>query len=198
MIASDKSTRDGSHSKRVVEGSWGTKVESLVSDLLDVVDMGEKSIVFSQWDDMLTIVEQALLANQIHYVKPKGQSKVGSCAKAFRGGDIPVLLLNVKSGAEGLTLIEATHVFMVEPLLHCGLDAQAINRVHRIGQTSTTYVHRYIIEDTIEVKIDALRMEKQETHEEDDLGPVSRKNETISAGGIDGGFSASELQEILK
>ena len=109
-----------------------------------------------------------------------------------------MLLLNVKSGAEGLTLVEATHVFMVEPLLHCGMDAQAINRVHRIGQTSKTYVHRYIIDDTIEVKIDKLRMEKQLSHEDDDLGPVSRNDETISAGGIDGGFSASELQEILK
>jgi len=173
-------------------------VERLVGDLLDVIDIGDKSIVFSQWEDLLTIVEQALIANQIDYLKPKGQANVGVCAKRFRGGDIPVLILNVKCGAEGLSLVEATHVFMVEPLLHCGLDAQAINRVHRIGQTSKTHVHRYIIEDTIEVKIDMMRMEMQETHEEDELGLVSRNNATISAGGIDGGFSATQLKEILK
>jgi E3 ubiquitin-protein ligase SHPRH len=148
--------------------------------------------------DLLTIVEQALIANQIEYVRPKGQSNIGACAKRFRGSDIPVLILNVKCGAEGLSLIEATHVFMVEPLLHCGLDAQAINRVHRIGQTSMTHVHRYIMEDTIEVKIDALRMEMQETHEEDELGLVTKDSAKISAGGIDGGFSASQLKEILK
>jgi E3 ubiquitin-protein ligase SHPRH len=149
-------------------------------------------------EDLLTIVEQALISNHIEYVRPKGQSGIGACAKRFRGSDIPVLILNVKCGAEGLSLIEATHVFMVEPLLHCGLDAQAINRVHRIGQKSVTHVHRYIVEDTIEVKIDALRMEMQENHEEDELGLVTKDYAKISAGGIDGGFSASQLKDILK
>jgi len=49
----------------------------------------------------------------------------------------------------------------------------------------------------IEVKIDALRMEMQENHEEDELGLVTKDDAKISAGGIDGGFSASQLKEIL-
>lgn len=50
MIASVKSKKDGSRSRRKVNGSWGTKVERLVGDLLDVTDIGDKSIVFSQWE----------------------------------------------------------------------------------------------------------------------------------------------------
>jgi hypothetical protein len=50
MIASVKNKKDGSRSKRKVKGSWGTKVERLVGDLLDVKDIGEKCIVFSQWE----------------------------------------------------------------------------------------------------------------------------------------------------
>lgn len=53
MIASSKNKNDGSSSKRNVNGSWGTKVERLVGDLLDVIDIGEKCIVFSQWEGKL-------------------------------------------------------------------------------------------------------------------------------------------------
>lgn len=210
----------------------GTKVDRLVADILDVVDLGEKSIVFSQWDDMLLIVEKALSANHISHVRAKGAKKFGGSIKTFRG-DCSVLLLNVKSGAEGLTLIEATHVFMIEPLLNCGLDIQAINRIHRyeswylvyfdknvildfgfirnkyffphtidsnfihrIGQTAKTYVHRYIVRNTIEEKIDKLRMERQE-HQMDEEEVDNKNNQVVRAGGIDGGFSQDELHEML-
>ena len=82
----------------------------------------------------------------------------------------------------------------MEPLLHCGLDLQAINRVHRIGQTSKTYVHRYIIKDTIEEKIDKLRMERQNQLDKE---IVEERNGEINADGIDGGFDTNELKEIL-
>eukprot|EP00980_Cylindrotheca_fusiformis_P031769 scaffold26933_cov196-Cylindrotheca_fusiformis.AAC.1 len=80
---------------------------------------------------------------------------------------------------------------MIEPLLHCGLDSQAINRVHRIGQTQKTYVHRYVIKDTIEEKIDAIRMERVATfenaEEEDSTFSAGKQSlGKIQAGGLDG------------
>ena len=197
MIASDRRKDDGSQRTRDIKGSWGTKVTRLVCDLVDVSDVGEKSIVFSQWEDMLWVVEQALIANNVGYVRVKSLKKIGDDIKRFRSNDCPVLLLNVKNGAEGLTLVEATHIFMVEPLLNCGLDSQAISRIHRIGQTRTTYVHRFLIEDTIEVKIDKLRVERQEDQLEDSINEARQKHD-IEGGGIDGGFSREELQDLLK
>lgn len=73
----------------------------------------------------------------------------------------------------------------------------AINRVHRIGQTSKTYVHRYLIENTIERKIDQIRMERQEDQIEDSISEARKKHD-VSAGGIDGGFSEKELEDILQ
>ena len=93
--------------------------------------------------------------------------------------------------------MEATHIFMVEPLLNCGLDSQAISRIHRIGQTRRTFIHRFLIEDTIEVKIDKLRMARQEDQIEDSIKKAREKHD-IEGGGIDGGFSQEELQELLK
>jgi hypothetical protein len=65
-------------------------------------------------------------------------------AGAGPGGAPPrVLLLLVKQGGNGLNLTEAQHVVLVEPLLDPGVEAQAVGRVHRIGQTRPTFVHRW-------------------------------------------------------
>ena len=197
MMATDKRRDDGSANDQRVKGSWGTKVHRLVSDILKVSDLGEKSIVFSMWEDMLDVVEEALNMNRVTYVRATSLAKIPESTKRFRCRDCSVLLLNVKNGAEGLTLVEATHIFMVEPLLNCGLDAQAINRVHRIGQRSKTTVHRYLIADTIEMKIDKFRMEHQEDQLEDSISEV--RKQAFKAGGIDGGFcSREELLQILQ
>jgi len=197
LIASDFSKDDGSKVLKEIEGQWGTKVDRLISDLLEVVEAGEKSVVFSQWDDMLAIMEHALTANSIHYVRPASIKKFGAAMRYFRTSNCHVLLLNIKHGAEGLTLVEANHVFMIEPLLNHSMDAQAINRIHRIGQTSKTYIHRYIIEDTIEVNIDRLRVERQ-CHDGEEEDFAMKKNQTLSAGGLDGGFDENELKTLLK
>jgi E3 ubiquitin-protein ligase SHPRH len=124
MMATDEWRDDGSAMDRRVRGSWGTNVTRLVADVLDVSDRGEKSIVFSMWEDMLDVVEEALHVNKVSYVRATSLAKIMSSTKRFRSSDCTVLLLNDKNGAEGLTILEATHIFVVEPLLNCGLDIQ--------------------------------------------------------------------------
>ena len=194
LIASNKRNDDGSNTRRKVQGSYGTKVTKVVEDILDVKDLGEKAVLFSQWEDMLDIVEDALNLNKVHSVRCRSLARIGSALNEFRSTDCTVLMLNVKNGAEGLTLTEARHVFMLEPLLNSAMDAQAINRICRIGQKHTTTVHRYVVEDTIETKIDALRLENVDDVIED----TKSTKHTVRAGGVDGGFSSeSELLELL-
>ena len=203
LIASEKRNDDGSKIKRKIEGCWGTKVDRLIADIIEVEEKAEKSIVFSQWDDMLIIMEHALTANNIQFVRPKTIKKFGDDMKLFRTNHCNVLLMHVKHGAEGLTLVEANHVFMIEPLLNHSVDSQAINRIHRIGQTQKTYIHRYLISDTIEIKIDKMRVDRHENDPESDdvflaRNRVKHKDNTIcAAGGLDGGFNQSELEELL-
>ena len=89
----------------------------LVSDLLDVVEKGEKAIIFSGWDDMLKIMEHALVANKIPYIRPKIIKRLGQYMKLYRTKRCNMLIMHIKHGAEGLTLVEANHIFLVEPLL---------------------------------------------------------------------------------
>ncbi|KAL7543822.1 hypothetical protein ACHAXR_013142, partial [Thalassiosira sp. AJA248-18] len=195
LLASNKSKKDGSRTSREVKGNWGTKVNHLIGDVLDALHMGDKGIIFSQWDEMLEIAATALSSNNVFFIRPRSGKNFGEDIKRFQISDVPILLMNVKNGAEGLTLTEANHIFMIEPILNCGLDMQAINRIHRIGQASKTYVHRYIVANTVEERIDEIRMERQENHFEDDL--QLQKKHSIKGGGIDGGFDVSELQQLF-
>jgi E3 ubiquitin-protein ligase SHPRH len=64
------------------------------------------------------------------------------------------LLLNIKQGGQGLTLNEATHMFLADPLLSDAQRAQVISRIHRVGQTRETTVHDYVTVKTVEEAID--------------------------------------------
>lgn len=197
FLANDEKKQEATPKKvsRDIKGDFGSKVNRLVADVMDSIQLGDKGIVFSQWEEMLDVVTEALRSNQIQFIRPKSGKRFGEDIKRYRSGSCPVLLMNVKNSAEGLTLTEATHCFMLEPLLNCGLDAQAINRIHRIGQTRKTFVHRYIVENTIEEKIDVIRIERQENHFENDIEEQQRH--AIKGGGLDGGFDESELRQLF-
>jgi hypothetical protein len=185
-----------------VVGSWGTKIEAIVRHLLwlDRREPAAKSLVFSQWQQVLTcvrgprpharwasptaclrrIVGQALDANGIQNVRLEGSNKMRAtiqfrsdpAVKVAHGGRLrpprspapraQVFMLNSHSQSSGLTLVAATHVFLVEPLLNPAMEQQAIHRVHRIGQTKPTTVHRYLIADTIEQQVATLGAQKLE------------------------------------
>jgi E3 ubiquitin-protein ligase SHPRH len=123
-LGPEDGTARAAGNERFVKGSWGTKVSRLVRDVLDIRDANEKGVIFSQWEDMLNIVQQALTENGVEWVRPTSAKKIGDAVRRFRSDTCTTLLLNVKNGGEGLTLLEATHVFMVEPLLNSGLDSQ--------------------------------------------------------------------------
>ncbi|KAI3882577.1 hypothetical protein MKX03_010696 [Papaver bracteatum] len=144
-----------------VQGSYGTKIEAVTKRILWIksTDPKAKVLVFSSWNDVLDVLEHAFSANNISHIRMKGGRKSHVALAKFKGESesegqsIQVLLLLFQHGANGLNLLEAQHVILIEPLLNPATEAQAINRVHRIGQDKTTLVHRFIVKDTVEESI---------------------------------------------
>jgi E3 ubiquitin-protein ligase SHPRH len=117
-----------------LNGSFGTKMDHIIRHIL-LIDKNEsqaKSLVFSQWDQVLDIIATGLEKNGIKCVRLSGEGTKGSrkrkrfdAVKQFREDDsIKVFILNAKSQSSGLTLVRATHVFLVEPVVNLGLEMQ--------------------------------------------------------------------------
>ena len=75
----------------------------------------------------------------------------------FKTGDAPVFLISLKAGGFGLNLTEADYCFLLDPWWNPATEAQAVDRTHRIGQTSNVMVYRLVAKDTIEEKVMALK-----------------------------------------
>uniref|UniRef100_A0A8B9P9E2 E3 ubiquitin-protein ligase SHPRH n=1 Tax=Apteryx owenii TaxID=8824 RepID=A0A8B9P9E2_APTOW len=131
-----------------VKGSHSTKVEAVVRTLkrIQFKDPGAKSLVFSTVS--ITIFCLNLFWNFCHAIV------------MF----INILLLPLHTGSNGLNIIEATHVLLVEPILNPAHELQAIGRVHRIGQTKSTIVHRFLIKATIEERMQTMLKTVDRSH----------------------------------
>lgn len=143
-----------------VVGSWGTKIDAVVRQILGVLveNKRAKSLVFSQWTVVLEIVAKALSRNNIPFrFLGSTDRKAQRAVEDFKHDpSVAVLLLPIHKGSRGLNLTEAQNVFLVEPLLDAAAEVQAIGRVHRIGQLHPTTVYRFVIDDTIEASIKTL------------------------------------------
>ena len=156
-------------------------------------------IIFSQWEEALDIVQHAMRQNHVTQYRAKGRSKVFQTAIAQWKDDArpSALLLPIKSGGEGLTLTEATHVMILDPLDNPARMAQAVNRVHRIGQTQATTVHVYVIKGTVEVAVNQLREERQKGGGGEQEGGGGRGAEGGGEAQAEGGDAGSRPRDVL-
>lgn len=153
-----------------ITGSYGTKIEAVTRRILWITSAGQeaKVLVFSSWNDVLDVLSHALDANGITYVRMKGGRKSHDAIAKFKGlkstsKAIRVLLMLIQHGGNGLNILEAQHVILVEPLLNPAVEAQAISRVHRVGQEKQTFVHRFIVKNSVEESIYKLNKSRNMT-----------------------------------
>ncbi|CAK9136717.1 unnamed protein product [Ilex paraguariensis] len=145
---------ENSEAAITVQGSYGTKIEAVTRRilLLNSTDPKAKVLVFSSWNDVLDVLEHAFNANNISYIRMKGGRKSHVAISHFKGHRSDVKIGAKMHGRPPETK-SVQHVILVEPLLNPAAEAQAISRVHRIGQKHKTLVHRYIVKGTVEESI---------------------------------------------
>ncbi|OTA83102.1 hypothetical protein M434DRAFT_84181 [Hypoxylon sp. CO27-5] len=156
--------------------SFATKVNTLAKHILwlRAQDPGAKSVIFSQFKGFLDILGQAFDEYRIGYSSFRQKNGI----KKFKEDPaIECFIMDARAHASGLNLVNASHVFLCEPLLNTALELQAIARVDRIGQVHPTTVWLYLIEDTIEESIYDLSVQRRLEHMDKDSKGKSKESE---------------------
>ncbi|MFP5253122.1 MAG: SNF2-related protein [Actinomycetes bacterium] len=156
QLALDAALVDPAH-----EGVGSAKVDVLVDHLVELAAEGHRALVFSQFTSFLTRVRDRLAREGLTSVYLDGRTRRrGDVVARFKEGDAPVFLISLKAGGVGLTLTEADYVFVLDPWWNPAVEAQAVDRAHRIGQRRPVMVYRLVAEQTIEEKVMELKARK--------------------------------------
>ena len=142
------------------------KITLLISKLAEVAANGSKAVVFSQFVSLLDRVKEALARDlpSLPLFELTGETKDRSTpVERFKDTKGPALFLaSLKAGGTGITLNTAEYVFLLDPWWNPAVEAQAVDRVHRIGQKNPVLIYRMIAPGTVEERIEELKQEKRE------------------------------------
>jgi hypothetical protein len=139
---------------------YGSKLAAIVEFLREVKSRGEKAIMFVQWTELLRTLRATLSAGGVAAVALIGNTNSRNAAiDRMKNGAADVLLLSMECSNTGLNLTEANHVIFAHalvggsPTTQYDCIAQAVARVHRVGQQRQVHVHWFITRDTDEQRL---------------------------------------------
>jgi superfamily II DNA or RNA helicase len=142
------------------------KINLLVEKLTEIVGSGHKVVIFSQFVMLLDRVREALAKHfpelprfELTGMTLDRQKPVQSFQNASGAA---AMLVSLKAAGTGITLHAADYVFLLDPWWNPAVEAQAVDRVHRIGQTNTVFVYRMVTAGTIEERIQDLKASKRD------------------------------------
>ncbi|WBA43882.1 SNF2-related protein [Hymenobacter canadensis] len=138
------------------------KLREIVRMIKSVVSEGHKVLVFSQFVKHLDIVRASLDERDIEYAYLDGNTRDRHkvVTRFQETEELRVFLISLKAGGVGLNLTAADYVFILDPWWNPAVEAQAIDRAHRIGQQRTVFTYKFITQNTVEEKILALQHKK--------------------------------------
>jgi SNF2 family DNA or RNA helicase len=144
------------------KGAESAKLNALLDLLEPLMAEGHKVLVFSQFVSMLEILRQTVKAKGWTQFYLAGDTENrGELIEQFQAAQgAAVFLLSLKAGGFGLNLTAASYVVLFDPWWNPAVEAQAIDRTHRIGQTRKVMAYRLLAKDSIEEKIRALQRQK--------------------------------------
>jgi superfamily II DNA or RNA helicase len=153
------------HPRLVGSDSASGKTETLFELLEPLLAEGQKVLLFSQFVQMLQLLEEECRQRQIPTHLLTGQTKARQeVVNGFQSdANASVFLLSLRAAGTGLNLTTASYVVLYDPWWNPAVEAQAIDRSHRIGQTQTVNAYRLISPGTVEEKIWELQQRKAQT-----------------------------------
>ncbi|MGC1719558.1 MAG: DEAD/DEAH box helicase [Isosphaeraceae bacterium] len=147
-----------------VSSEPSAKLEMLLPSIAEVVEEGHKVLVFSQFTSFLAIVRERLDQEQLvyEYLDGRTRNRAAKVERFQNDPDCPIFLISLKAGGLGLNLTAAEYVYLLDPWWNPAVEAQAIDRSHRIGQTQHVFAYRLICRGTVEEKILELQQKKRD------------------------------------
>jgi superfamily II DNA or RNA helicase len=145
-------------------GEPSAKLDMLLEQLREIVDAGHKALVFSQFTSLLRIVRDRLDGSGIayEYLDGKTGNRQARVERFQREAECRLFLVSLKAGGLGLNLTAAEYVFLLDPWWNPAVEAQAVDRAHRIGQVRHVFAYRLIARETVEEKILELQKTKRD------------------------------------
>lgn len=144
-------------------GMGRAKLELLAEMLPELVAEGRTVLVFSQFAEMLALIEEELARLALPHLVLTGATPVarrGEIVAAFQAGTVPVMLVSLKAGGTGLNLTAADTVIHADPWWNPAVEEQASARAHRIGQDRPVFVYRLVVAGSIEERMLELQARK--------------------------------------
>ncbi len=140
------------------------KLETLLEQVDEVLEEGHKALVFSQFVSLLEMVRERLDRRKItyEYLDGRTRGRQRHIDRFQNDEDCRLFLISLKAGGLGLNLTAASYVFILDPWWNPAVEAQAVDRAHRIGQTRPVFAYRLIARGTVEEKILELQESKRE------------------------------------
>ena len=177
----------------IYEGYDGgsAKLDTCLQLIENAMAGGHRVLLFSQFTSMLDLIEGQLKKMHIDHYRLDGSTRSDvrlQLVNSFNQNDIPVFLISLKAGGNGLNLTGADIVIHYDPWWNTAAQDQATDRTYRIGQDKNVMVYKLIARDTIEEKILALQDAKRALADE----VISEELSGIAA------FDKEELMAILR
>ena len=139
------------------------KLDALIPTLEEVIAEGHKVLVFSQFTTFLGLLRKRLdeIGIRYEYLDGRVRDRQARVDRFENDPACPLFLISLKAGGQGLNLTSAEYVFILDPWWNPAVEAQAIDRAHRIGQANRVIATRIVARDTIEEKILELQASKR-------------------------------------
>ncbi len=172
-------------------GEPSAKLDMLFTQLDEILEEGHKALVFSQFTSLLSIVRRRLddpkRPVQYAYLDGKTRDRKSPVEQFQNDPNTKLFLISLKAGGLGLNLTGADYVFLLDPWWNPAVEAQAIDRAHRIGQTRHVFAYRLIAKDTVEEKVLQLQQTKRDLAD----AIISEDNAVLSS------LTSDDLQILL-
>lgn len=166
------------------------KISKICELVRSIIKKGDKVVIVSQWVQMLNLIKENTLFDKIKYITLQGNRSIEERTSSInifeKDDDVKVCFLSMTSSAEGINLVAANHLILVDSWWNQSQMVQVMNRVHRIGQIKNVNIYKLQMKDSIEDKIKKLVNKKYnitknilEKYDEENLTMIFEENTTL-------------------